>query len=640
MRACGKRLAATLGVLTWLCAWPVLADRSREEYRYFRALSIDLNGRVPTREELRAFEADGFDLEAWIDGRLREPAYAERVRRVYMDLLRLEVGSAFQYVPNANVLRRVTLKNASGAEVYVYFRQAQRRTRAETDAAFCLTQAETGLQFPKNAVATGTAINVPDDVLERYTKLVKPWWLYNDYRAAQPNQLYGVQSWPTTAAGFTPAPGLLTEPDKTTDTTQVRVCSEEAGSLEQGTIFASGRTTKPAAGTMPPAGRLDFPPLDAAYATMHRGQSVACASAVAYAMSADCGCGVGLERCMPGDGPGFDPAAFTFPTRTPLGWDEPFDNATQAQSAWSRMWWGQEAVQFLDHILLEDRDFREVLSARYSYVNGPLASFYRNLAPTSHATQALTFDYVEPVPLFDPAKLPKDLLPQHVADWRKVDDRGPQASGILTMPVFLTKYGSRRARAHVLWNAFACKDFIAGNIQLAPSTEPNLMIRPGCQTCHATLEPLAAYFTRIQESSWNYLPADKLPTASTKCAAADPTKMSGACLTFYDPAFSNKTSAALRGSYGSIEHAQAGAAGIAAELTQSTDFALCAAENVVSSFLGRPLTSDDTTLKAQLAAAFSNAGFKMRALVKALLLSRAYRDQNNLTSSALRGVQP
>jgi hypothetical protein len=627
-------------MLVWLCASPVFADKTLQDYRYFRALSIDLNGRAPTRAELAAFEADSFDLDAWIDARLSGPAYAERVRRVYMDLLRLEVGSAFQYVPGANVLRRVTVKDARGTDVYVYFRQTQRRTRAETDAAFCLTQAETGLQFPKNAAATGTPTNVSDDVLNRYTKLVKSWWLYADYRAAQPGERFNAQSWPATTAGFTPVPGLLVEPDKTTATTEVRVCAEEAATADTGTIYASGRTTKPAAGTPPPAGRLDFAPLDNAYATANNGKAVACSGSVAYAMSADCGCGAGLERCMPGDGPGFDPNAFVFATRTPLGWDEPFDNVAQAESAWSRMWWGQEVVQFIDHILLEDRDFREILTGRYSYVNGPLANFYRSLAPTSHPTQALTFGYADPQPLFDPAALPKDLLPQQVADWRKVDDRGPQASGIMTMPVFLTKYGSRRARAHVLWNAFACKDFIAGNIQLTPSTEPNLMIRPGCMTCHATLEPLAAYFTRIQESTWNFLPADKLPVASTKCAAADPSKMSSACTTFYDPAFTTKSSATMRGAYASSDHAEAGPTGMAAELIGTSDFAMCAAENVAASFLGRPLTSDDDTLKTQLAAAFANGGFKMRALVRALLRSDAYRSENDLTSTVLRQGQP
>src|SRR5262249_16316697 len=145
------------------------AEKSLQDYRYFRALSIDLNGRMPTRDEIAAFESDSFDLHAWIAQRLTTPAYAERIRRVYMDLLRLEVGSAFQYVPGANVLRRVTLKDARGADVYVYFRQSQRRVRPETDAAFCLTQAETGLQFPRNTMPTGTPINIPDATLDKYT---------------------------------------------------------------------------------------------------------------------------------------------------------------------------------------------------------------------------------------------------------------------------------------------------------------------------------------------------------------------------------------------------------------------------------------------------------------------------------------
>ncbi len=42
------------------------AARSLTEYRYFRALSVDLAGRLPTRAELTAFEKDDFDLEAWI----------------------------------------------------------------------------------------------------------------------------------------------------------------------------------------------------------------------------------------------------------------------------------------------------------------------------------------------------------------------------------------------------------------------------------------------------------------------------------------------------------------------------------------------------------------------------------------------
>jgi GNAT superfamily N-acetyltransferase len=62
--------------------------------------------------------------------------------------------------------------------------------------------------------------------------------------------------------------------------------------------------------------------------------------------------------------------------------------------------------------------------------------------------------------------------------------------------------------------------FLAGNIQLKPSTEPNLMIRDGCSTCHTTLEPLAGYFSRVVENDWTYLPPDKFPVLNPACKVA------------------------------------------------------------------------------------------------------------------------
>ena len=98
-------------------------------------------------------------------------------------------------------------------------------------------------------------------------------------------------------------------------------------------------------------------------------------------------------------------------------------------------------------------------------------------------------------------------------------DRGPHAAGILTMPMFLEKYASARARGAALYNAFLCKSFVADDkTQLTPSTEPNLMMRPGCSTCHATLEPLAAYFARVEPGSFVFLPAGELPRAHARPA--------------------------------------------------------------------------------------------------------------------------
>src|SRR5215831_15530387 len=87
------------------------ARRALPDYRYFRAL---------------AFEQPSFDVDAWLATHLTGDGYAERVRRVYMDLLRLEVGPMFQFVPPALVLRRHEVLGPDGP-VYVYFRRGQRR---------------------------------------------------------------------------------------------------------------------------------------------------------------------------------------------------------------------------------------------------------------------------------------------------------------------------------------------------------------------------------------------------------------------------------------------------------------------------------------------------------------------------------
>jgi hypothetical protein len=628
--------------------------RTLADFRYFRALSIDLQGRMPTREEVRAFEDDSFDVDAWIDQKLTTPEYADRVRRVYMDLLRLEVGSSFQFVQSSTVLRREPIMGPDGKTIYVYFRASQRRTRPETDAAFCLTQAETGLQFPRNADPTGTAKPVSQAVLDQYTRVVKPWWLYRDYDTSNPADLYDPATWAQQHPGYVLADGLASE-DGTNPTTSIRVCAEETGATPTALV-----TTPPFSGSCdpknPPFGRLDCPPKDTAAIDklVADGTTVDCRTQTGYSLSSDCGCGVGLEACMPGAGDRFDNPAFALPSHPVAGLPD-FDSTEQTQASWARVFWGQEAAAFFDDILLNDKDFRQVLTGRQTMVNGPLAQFYKFTASgqccgngTAYGEGYVTAGKGAPsVPLFDPKNVPADLLPHDVAKWEYVPDRGPEAAGIMTMPVFLTKFGSRRARAHVLWTTFACKDFIAGNVTLKPSTEPDLTKRDGCNLCHATLEPLAAYFTRVQESTWNFLPADRFPVAPTSATDPgmpscfyDPTsptaKPPRSCTDFYDPAFTTTSSTMLRGAYAAPDHADAGPKALAQYLTQTSQFQSCVAENVATSFLGRTLTSDDAALQAALAESFASNGYSMRALVKALVVSDAYKKANNLSSTAWR----
>jgi len=81
------------------------------------------------------------------------------------------------------------------------------------------------------------------------------------------------------------------------------------------------------------------------------------------------------------------------------------------------------------------------------------------------------------------------------------------------------------------------KTFAAGYTQLHASAEPNLMIRQGAM--HATLEPLAAYFSRWRRS-WTF-PAGEFPSHSASVASCK-RQSSVFCDFFYDGALLERES--------------------------------------------------------------------------------------------------
>ena len=701
-------LAAAASAFDARSAAPAQGPRTLDDYRHFRIAAIDLAGRMPTREELSAFERPDFDEDRWIDAQLAGPGYVERMTRIYMDVLRLEPNLNFSSGPAQ--LFRQEIQGPDGKPVFVFYRSGQRREREGSDGEFCLTPDETGLVVRPNAQAIGTAKKVSKKVLEKYTTLVKPWWLYRDYRSTTPSQRLG-DGWTDADPNYKLADGLMTDPNGK-PTVEVRVCREEAQAEDTGHVYASGRTNakppdaKPGAngkalpngakGALPtkpsspkpltatttttatttatttttvtptttttttatpmsgammgapatptpppqpklPGGRLKPAPLDRPYATQHKGEPLSCDSKMALDYATDCGCGVGLERCVPNDSPN-QGSAFFFPNHMPLGPGLPLDSVKQQAQRWFPYWWSREAARFLDDLFASDRDFRQILTGHQTFVNGPLAQFYKTIQRGNCCGVEASFGMTEESePLFDPKNVPADLEPQDIGKWELVADRGPHAAGILTLPMFLEKYASARARGAAVYNAFLCKSFLADDsTQLTPSSEPNLMVRPGCSTCHATLEPLAAYFARIEPGSFVFLPESSFPAHSTTCKKDRNGKMNGACNALYDIAFADDKGAMLRSAYGSPAHTDATPAGAALDITRSPDFASCAVQRVTSSFLGRPTTPDDAPLLLALDDEFVKSGFRMRALVRSLVRSSAYRKSNNESSASWR----
>jgi hypothetical protein len=628
------RLSPLLTLPLLLAAGAHAAPLTVQDYRSFRAASLDLQGRVPTLAEVDARGEAGFDLGRFVDERLESGAYAANVRRVFMDRLRLDLSTGFAYVPAATTLRRQQILDPSGKPVQVYFRTGQRRTRAETDGVFCFTEAETGQRFPQNQAGVGTAKPVTQAALDAATVLVRPWWLYRDHASASPTQRYGA-GWPATTASFAPAAALLKE-DGTTDTLAVRVCKEEAQPAATGAVYLTSRTAPPA-GSPPPFGRYVQLPLDSAYARANPTARLDCSLGVALPNSAECGCGVGLERCIPAAGPTNDPSAFVLPTNAVLGQGLPFGTATVARSSWSRFWWGEEAVQFLERTFAEDRDVRSLLTGKNTWVNGPLAAFYKHQFGAAWGNgREQSFGYAAPNPVIDPAAIPS-VAPQETDRWEYVASRGPNAAGLLTMPIFLTKYATRRARAHAVYQAFLCKDFVAGNAPIMASEDPDLAKRPGCASCHATLEPMSAFFARTVESSWIWLPEERFPVDSTTCRKASNGAVNANCPTFYDSLFATTTKSYLKGAYNAPANADRGPAGLGADVAASPEFARCMVTTVADALMPGRLDEDhDAALASSLTKAFVEGGYRIRPLLRAIVTSKAYSSTNNLASSLWR----
>lgn len=585
------------------------AARTRTDYRYFRTLSIDLLGRPPSRDEVTAFEQPGFDLDAWIDAHLTGPAYAERIRRVYMDLLRVDLPATVKFEPPSILLFKAQVLGPNGEPIDVYSRAAQRRVKPEIDGWFCFTEDETG--GPKAQKP------IPKALLDARTVEVKPWWMYADYRAKDPHDLIS-NDWYTRFPGYGFYLRMILGSDGKPPST-IRVCREEAQTSTQGHVYATGRIVTKQDKLLP--GRKTRLPSDAAFAKAHKGEMLACGTQTAYQSSVDCGCGVGLERCMP-----YDPNRFMLPLSDPLDVSQPFLTAYGTPMMWIRQWWAEEPRRFFDKIIGDDRDMREMLTSRGTMINGPLAHFYRSLASATCCSAAADLGYSQPESLFDPTRVPAQLVAEDASTWTWVDDRGPHAAGVMTMPVFLLKYGSRRARAHVIYNAFLCKDFVAETVKLTPSKDPDLARRPGCSSCHMKLEPLAAYFSRVVESDWTYLPKQLFPVSSHLCATSDPAHMNGSCKAYYDPAFTDADHATLRGAYGSPVHADDEPEGLARQITASPEFPACVVKNVAQSLLGRTLETADQPWADALAKQFIDSGYRMKPLVRAIVTSDQYRE--------------
>ena len=281
-------------------------------------------------------------------------------------------------------------------------------------------------------------------------------------------------------------------------------------------------------------------------------------------------------------------------------------------------------------LVLDDRPYTELLTGRTAFVNGPLVHFYRHLTQVP-ATVRFLQSPVNADELPDLDAVDTDTF---------VEVSLPDGhSGVLTAPGFLLRFQTNRARANRFYNAFLCQPFQPpdAGIALDPDQRQtvDLTTRPGCDYCHALLEPAAAHWGRWTEQGGGYLHPDDYPSFDPLCYDCSVYSLDcpDTCSRYYvtDPLDAEQDPyVGWLQAYQFLEPWQeANVEGGPELLVDATivdgRLQTCTAENAATWLLGRPLGEDDDDELAKWTTALTGSGWSYKELVKAIVMSDSYR---------------
>ncbi len=281
-------------------------------------------------------------------------------------------------------------------------------------------------------------------------------------------------------------------------------------------------------------------------------------------------------------------------------------------------------------IIDEDLSYLELLTGSTIFVNGPLVHFYK------YQTELPAHIRFNEVPV-DPDLLP-DLAFTDEDTWVPVE-LGPEQAGILTSTLYLMKFQTRRARANRFFNAFLCQPFQPpdGGIEGLDDAEATLDLteRPGCQYCHAILEPAGAHWARWGEYGAGWLDPEEFPEFSEACAwcAESGGDCSESCETYYllDPLSSEEDPyIGMLKSYEFLEdrhivNAEEGPDLLVAQTVVDGRLPRCVAQRTAEWLLGRDVEDYESEWIDELAGTFTASDYRYRALVRAIVTSDNYR---------------
>jgi hypothetical protein len=170
--------------------------------------------------------------------------------------------------------------------------------------------------------------------------------------------------------------------------------------------------------------------------------------------------------------------------------------------------------RFIDEVTTNARPYSEILTSPVIHQNGRLKFWKKYLAHMVGFNKTYN-----PQSLGDP-ELPE--APDYADETWTEESRTDLHSGILTLPAYLLRFQTDRARANRFRIAFTYQYFI-------PPAQPEESVVTGCNDdtgdltqlctcryCHQVLEPLAAYFHKVADAG-SVLLSEELTPYNPKC---------------------------------------------------------------------------------------------------------------------------
>ncbi len=288
-----------------------------------------------------------------------------------------------------------------------------------------------------------------------------------------------------------------------------------------------------------------------------------------------------------------------------------------------------QELGLIDGVIRDDRPYTDVVLSKVAPVNGPLAHYLRY---QSRLSTDLFGDPDAGLPL--PPELNYSSPP---GQWVNVT-RGGRHAGVLTTPGYLLRFQSNRSRAHRFYNAFECSSFIPAGSLPSPfepcSKHEDLTKRCGCDACHLQLEPMASHWGRFAE--YGFAPIDDRvypQFVGAGCTAPfESVERLFRCSRFYkveavgeEIPFQYNLNAYVFRTPAEVANIEAGPAHLAEQAIASGSFATCTARKLWTHLMRRsPSADEEATVIPGLAQDFKDNGYRLKRLVKRIVLNPAY----------------